>query len=152
MNATLIDTSIPLIQTFNAFKSNQKECLSQISASIYWIPSRDQGSFPWVRKIPWRREWQPTPVILPGKSHGQRSMVGYSPWGRKESDMTERLTLQASTICKLEKNQNKLTWQYRNFILQLKRSESEWLANLVDTLHHNESFFLWFFSAYMYVD
>jgi len=34
---------------------------------------------PWLRKIPWRREWQPTPVTLPGKSHGQRSLVGYSP-------------------------------------------------------------------------
>ena len=40
---------------------------------------------PWVGKIPWRRKWQPTPVFLPGKSHGQRSLVGYSPWGRKES-------------------------------------------------------------------
>ena len=38
-----------------------------------------------------RRKWQPTPVLLPGKSHGQRSLVGYSPWGRKESDTTERL-------------------------------------------------------------
>ena len=37
----------------------------------------------------WRRKWQPTPVFLPGKSHGQRSLVGYSPWGRKESDMTD---------------------------------------------------------------
>ena len=46
---------------------------------------------PWVGKIPWRRKWQPTPVFLPGESYGQRSMVGYSPWGRKESDMTERL-------------------------------------------------------------
>ena len=36
-----------------------------------------------VRKIPWRREWQPTPVLLPGEFHGQRSLVGYSPWGRK---------------------------------------------------------------------
>ena len=35
---------------------------------------------PWVRKIPWRRKWQPTPVFLPGESHGQRSLVGYSPW------------------------------------------------------------------------
>ena len=42
-----------------------------------------------VRKIPWRRKWQPTPVFVPGKSYGQRSLVGYSPWGRKESDMTE---------------------------------------------------------------
>ena len=40
---------------------------------------------------PWRRKWQSTPVLLPGKSHGQRSVVGYSPWGRKESDTTERL-------------------------------------------------------------
>ena len=48
----------------------------------------------WVRslgrEVPWRRKWQSTPVLLPGKSHGQRSLVGYSPWGRKESDMTER--------------------------------------------------------------
>ena len=42
--------------------------------------------------IPWRREWQPTPVFLPGKSHGQRSLVGYSPWGHKESDTTEQLS------------------------------------------------------------
>ena len=46
---------------------------------------------PWLGKIPWRRKWQPTPVLLPGKSHGWRSPVGYSPWGHKESDMTERL-------------------------------------------------------------
>ena len=41
------------------------------------------GFDPWVRKVPWRRKWQPTPVFLPGKPHGQRSLVGYSPWGRK---------------------------------------------------------------------
>ena len=46
-----------------------------------------------VGKIPWRRKWQSTPVLLPGKSHGQRSLVGYSPWGRKESDTTKRLHL-----------------------------------------------------------
>ena len=40
----------------------------------------------------WRRQWQPTPVFLLGESHGQRSLVGYSPWGCKESDTTERLT------------------------------------------------------------
>ena len=48
---------------------------------------------PWVGKIPWRRKWQLTPAFLPGKSHGQRSLVGYSPWSHKESDMTEQLTL-----------------------------------------------------------
>ena len=49
------------------------------------------GFSPWVGKILWRRKWQPTLVLFPGKSHGQRSVVGYSPWGRKESDTTERL-------------------------------------------------------------
>ena len=44
---------------------------------------------PWVRKVPWRRAWQPTPVLLSGESHGQRSLAGYSPWGHRESDMTE---------------------------------------------------------------
>ena len=41
---------------------------------------------PWVRKTPWRRKWQPTPVFLPGESHGQRSLAGYNPWGCTESD------------------------------------------------------------------
>ena len=59
------------------------------------------GSDPWVRKIPWRREWLPSPVSLPGESHGQRSLVGCSPWGRKESDTTDQLTL--SSINKLLK-------------------------------------------------
>ena len=47
------------------------------------------GSDPWVGKIRWRRAWQPIPVFLPGKSHGQRSLAGYSPQRRKELDMTE---------------------------------------------------------------
>jgi len=46
---------------------------------------------PWVGKIPWRRAWQPTPVFLPGESHGQRHLVGYSPWGHKELDKTEHV-------------------------------------------------------------
>ena len=47
--------------------------------------------YSWVRKILWRRKWQPTPVYLPGKSHGQRSLAGYSPWSCKESNTTEWL-------------------------------------------------------------
>ena len=43
----------------------------------------------WVRKIPWRRKWQPTLVFLPKKSHGQRGLAGYSLWDHKELDMTE---------------------------------------------------------------
>ena len=51
--------------------------------------NKRQGFDPWVGKIPWRRAWQPTPVFLPGESHGQRSLVGYSPWDHRELDMTE---------------------------------------------------------------
>ena len=47
------------------------------------------GFDPWVRKIPWKRAWHPTPVYLPGKYHGQKCLAGYSPWGRKELDTTE---------------------------------------------------------------
>ena len=47
------------------------------------------GFDPWVGKIPWRRKWQPTPVVLPGESHGWRSLAGYSLWVGKESDRTE---------------------------------------------------------------
>ena len=49
------------------------------------------GFVPWVSKIPWRRAWQPTPVFLSRESHGQRSLVGYSPWGGKGRDTTEQV-------------------------------------------------------------
>ena len=47
---------------------------------------------PWVGKMPWRKAWQPTAVLLPGESHGQRSLAGYSPRGRHESGVTKRLS------------------------------------------------------------
>ena len=47
------------------------------------------GFDPWVGKIPWRRKWQPTPVLFPGKFHGQRNLVDYSPWVHKDLDMTD---------------------------------------------------------------
>ena len=50
-------------------------------------------SDPWVRKIPWRRKWLPTPVSLPGELHGERSLVDYSRWGYKQSNITEQLTV-----------------------------------------------------------
>ena len=58
---------------------------------------RRPGFHPWVRKIPWRREWQPTPVFLPGESHVQRSLAGYSPWVA-ESDTVEWLTLYSISL------------------------------------------------------
>ena len=53
---------------------------------------------PWVKKIPWRRKWQPIPVFLPGESHGQRSLMGYSPWGCKQSDIISQLSTHIGII------------------------------------------------------
>ena len=51
--------------------------------------TQESGFELWIRKIPWRRAWQPTPIFLPGKSHGERGLAGYGPWVCKELDMTE---------------------------------------------------------------
>ena len=74
----------------------------------------DLGSHAWVGKIPWRREWQPTPVFLPGESHRQRSLVDYSPWGRKESDTTKQLTLALSFFFffSVERGNTCQDWKY----------------------------------------
>ena len=58
-----------------------------LSALLNAKSNPDPGFDSWVRKIPWRSERLPTPVFLPGESHGERSLVGYSPWGQKELDM-----------------------------------------------------------------
>ena len=62
----------------------------------------------YVPEIQWRRRWHPTPVLLPGKSHGRRSLVGCSPWGSEESDTTERLHFHFSLSCIGEGNGNPL--------------------------------------------
>ena len=72
----------------------------------------------------WRRQWQPTPVLLPGKSHGQRSLVGCSPWGRWESDRTERLPFHFSLSCIGEGNGNPLQCS----CLENPRDEGAWWA------------------------
>ena len=61
------------------------------------VVERDKGSETWVGKIPWSRKWQHAPV-MPGKFHGQRSLVDYSPWGHKELDMTERTHTHTQTL------------------------------------------------------
>ena len=64
---------------------------SLVAYTVKNLPAMQETQFdPWVEKIPWRREWLPTAVFLPGESHGQRSLVGYSPWGCRELDTTER--------------------------------------------------------------
>ena len=68
-----------------------KRCQMSTKQLILLETSNDShaGGSGSIRKIPWMRKWHPTPVLLPGKSHGQRSLVGCSPWGREESDTTE---------------------------------------------------------------
>ena len=73
-----------------------------------------------------RRQWHPTPVLLPRKSHGQRSLVGCSPWGRKESDMTEQLHFHFSLSCIGEGNGNPL----RCSCLENPRDRGAWLADI----------------------
>ena len=60
-------------------------------SSCQWSRHRRLGLDPWVGKILWSRKWQPTPIFLLGKFHGQRCLVGYSSWGHKESDTVEQL-------------------------------------------------------------
>ena len=60
------------------------------------VPCGKPGFDPWVGKIPWRRKWHTTPVVLPGEFHGQWSLASYSPWDHKELDMTEQLSLTQS--------------------------------------------------------
>ena len=67
------------------------KCQTWLRQSSVCLRCRRPRFDPWVWKIPWRRKWQSALVLLPGKSHGQRSLVGYSPWGRKELDTTEQL-------------------------------------------------------------
>ena len=74
-----------------------------------------RGFYPWTGKIPWRRKWQPTPVFLPGESHGQRSLTGCSPWGCKKLDTTERI---AHSLCVfLCTSSNFLNWTPDSLIL-----------------------------------
>ena len=80
-------------QTVHVIISKLCQCDFQVVLIVKNLPvkveDRRHGFDPWVGKNPWRRKWQPTPIFLPGKFHGQRSLVGYSPWGPKESDWTE---------------------------------------------------------------
>ena len=77
----------------DAWGTKFKDALAlRVAQTVKRLPiMRDTWVQSLVRKIFWRRKWQPTPIFLPGKSHGQRSLVGYSPWGCKESDVIKRL-------------------------------------------------------------
>ena len=77
--------------TFSSLNNGLPRWFSGLKICLKCRRCRRHRFTPWVWKIPWRRKWQPTPVFLPGKSHGQRSLAGHSAWGPKESDMTEQL-------------------------------------------------------------
>ena len=77
--------------------------MGSLRVRLDWVTSLSLFTF-----THWRRQWHPTPVLLPGKSHGRRSLVGCSPWGREESDTTERLHFHSSPSCIGEGNGNPL--------------------------------------------
>ena len=105
---------------------------------------------PEVRKIPWRREWLPTPVFWPGESHGQRSLVGYHAWCRKESDTTEWLTLTILIHTRERESVHVSVWEKVLFIQRLlsltARNKVSWKAtkrwNHCQGQAHKESGFI----------
>ena len=72
--------------------------LSDKESACQCLPVQEMWVQFWVRKIPWRTKWQRTPTFLPVKSHGQKSLAGYSPLDHKDSDMTERLSTQTKYL------------------------------------------------------
>ena len=80
------EQQMPRLQIWLSFPggaSGNKEAICQCRRC-------NRGRFnPWIGKIPWAKAWQPTPVFLPREPHGQRSLVGYSPWGHEEPDVTK---------------------------------------------------------------
>ena len=96
---------------------------SESNTSYY---SHDLFVIDWILKLNrlWRRQWHPTPVLLPGTSHGRRSLVGCSPWGRWGSDMTEWLHFHFSLSCIGEGNGNPLQCSY----LENPRDGGAWWA------------------------
>ena len=88
---SFITLSISLCFYNMTYTKNEASLVAQM---VKILPAvQDTQVDPWVKKIPWRREWQSTPVFLPGESHGQRGLADYSPCGHKELNTTEQLTL-----------------------------------------------------------
>ena len=95
---------IPVETLERRFTFIVSDFLVQASLVVETVKNLQETGFDsWFGKIPWRRAWQPTPVFLPRESHGQRSLAGCSPWGRKESGMTERLSTFSYSIKNVQK-------------------------------------------------
>ena len=112
------------------------------------VHSRPCQKLKWSQHFPRRRRWHPTPVLLPGKSHGWRSLVGCSPWGRWGSDTTERLHFHFSLWCIGEGNGNPLqcsclenprhrgAWWAAVYGVTQSRTRLKWLSSLAAGLQH----------------
>ena len=106
MNLSLL--LYPLSHSVSIRTSIQKDVTCMLFYSNCLFLCLYSNDFRAFYSTPWRRQWHPTPVLLPGKSHGWRSLVGYSPWDRQESDTTERLHFHFSLSCIGEGNGNPL--------------------------------------------
>ena len=105
----------------------------------------------------WRRQWHPTPILLPGKSHGQRSLVGCSPWGRQELDMTEWLHFHFSLSCIGEGNGNPLqcsclenprdggAWWAAFYAVAQSRTQLKQLSSTTSSISSSNKCKNWFF-------
>ena len=125
--ATSLFSKICFLKTISFWNSHQFMLLNTLFILIgfpWWLSGKEsicntgatEDSFsPWVRKISWRRKWQPTSVFLLGESHGQRSLAGYSLWGHKEYDTTEWL------------NNNNISFLFCYLIFMIQNHYRWWL-------------------------
>ena len=106
------------------------------------LPTLQETQEMWVQSLgredPQRRKWQLTPVFLPGKSHGKRNMAGYSPWGCKESDTTEQLSISSfpkwhELMMPLSYGSQRVQW-FRNRNHEGHKEESIWTLDYLDAL------------------
>ena len=111
----------------HSFKDSSGKRVSLVTQMVkHPPPVRETGFDPWVRKIPWRRKCQPTPVLLSGKFHGWRSLVGYSPWGCKELDTAEGLQF----LFRKEGNQYHTLKMYKNVRQPWRLTFWQWASDL----------------------
>ena len=150
------------LSSFKSWKMMLWKCCTQYASKFGKLSSghrtgKDQFSFQSQRKAmtknaqttaqlhSWRRQWHPTPVLLPGKSHGQRSLVGCRPWGHEESDTTEWLHFHFSLSCtgegngnplqcsSLENPRDRVAWWAASYGVAQSRIQLKWLSSSSST-------------------
>ena len=102
------------------WKQGRASLVAQMAKYLPTIHGRPRFS-PWIGKIPWRRRRHPTPVFLPGNSHGQRTLVGYSPWGCKDLDTTEQLHVLENIILSEKKTSRESSYHMTSLLSGYKR-------------------------------